>query len=139
MITENNSHRQVMVRVNVECDKGIAPLVHALNGINGVITLDSCQEGVLGEAYVFFTYGRKWQELAVLLQTISSELSKISLGFGYSLRLEWLGSNEWPRAQIVLLPEHVTTLAEDIWALTKQINAHMTESIGGRSHITLHS
>lgn len=43
MITENSSHRQVMIKVNVECDEGIAPLVHALNGINGVITLDSCQ------------------------------------------------------------------------------------------------
>lgn len=139
MITENNSHRQVIIEVHVECDEGIALLVHALNGINGVITLDSCQEGILGEAYVFFTYGRKWQELAFLLQTISSELSKISLDFGYSLRLEWLGSNEWPHAQIVLLPKHVTTLAEGIWAVVKQINAHMSESIGDKSHITLHS
>jgi len=103
-------HEQVNIKVNARCDKDIASLVEVLNEIEGCITLDSCQEGVLGEAYVFFTYGNTWQELALLLQAMSSELSKISLDCGYLLRLEWLGSNERPRAQIVLPPEHVATV-----------------------------
>ena len=132
-------HEQVNIKVNAGCDKDIAPLVEVLNEIEGCITLDSCQEGVLGEAYIFFTYGNTWQELALLLQTISSEVSRIRLDCGYSLRLEWLGSNERPRAQIVLLPEHVVTVTDGMRTLVQQINVRMSESIGDRSHIILHS
>lgn len=126
-------HKQVIIRVNTECDGGIAPLVQALNELDGVITLDSCERGVLGEGYVFFTCGHKWQDIARLLQTISSALSKDNLDCGYTLRIEWFGSNEWPRAQIVVLPEHVTTLADHIRALSGEINARMCRSTGGRS------
>ena len=125
-------HPQIMIKVNAECDEGVAPLVLALNEIDGIVTLDSCQQGVCEEAYVFFTYGKTWQKLARLLQTISLELSKIHLDCGYTLRIEWFGSNEWPRAQIVVLPEHVATLAEHIRALSGQINARMCQSTGGR-------
>ena len=41
-------HKQVIAKVNAKCDEGIAPLVSALNGINGIITLDSCESGILG-------------------------------------------------------------------------------------------
>jgi len=132
MVTEYTTHRQVVVKVNAECDEGIAQLVLALNEIDGLITLDSCQQGVMGEAYVFFTYGKTWQALAGFLQTMSSELSELHLDFGYTLRIEWFGSNEWPRAQIVVLPEYVTTLAESIWALSDRINAHMCQLAGGK-------
>lgn len=42
MITECKSHKQVMIKVNAECDENIAPIVLALNEINGIVTLDSC-------------------------------------------------------------------------------------------------
>jgi hypothetical protein len=131
-MAKNKGHRQVMIKVNAECDEGIAPLVLALNDIQGVVTLDSCQQGLLGEAYVFFAYGRTWKDLAQLLQTLSSELSRMPLDYGYTLRIEWFGSNERPRAQIVVLTEHVAALAANIRALSESINARMCQSTGGK-------
>ena len=56
-------HEQVAVKVNGFCDRGIQSLVLALNEIDGVVTLDSCERGVYGEAYVFFTLGNvDWTE-----------------------------------------------------------------------------
>ena len=49
-------HKQVLIKVNAECDEHIAELVSALNEIKGIITLDSCQQGVYREAYVLFTF-----------------------------------------------------------------------------------
>jgi len=133
MMTQDVSHKQVMVKVNAECDEGIAPLVLALNEINGVTTLDSCQQGVSGEAYVFLDYGNTWQDLCLLLQAMSSELAEHHLGYGFILRIEWWGSNEQPRAQIAILPEHVAALAASIRALACQINARMCRLAVDRS------
>ena len=118
-------HKQKIIKTNSECDEGIVPLVLALNEIDGVITLDSCQYGCFGLAYVFFRYGDSWQMLGNLLQAISSELSHINFDFSYTLHLEWLGSNEWPRAQLLVKPEHITTLAKHIRALIGVTNARM--------------
>ena len=122
-------HEQVFIKVNATCDKGIAPLVAALNTVDGVFTLDSCQKGTYGEAYVFFTYGTTWQELAYLLQRISSYLSEIKVACGFALRLEWFGSNEYPRAQIVLEPVHVGILAAALEKFGLSFSGHKSQSI----------
>ena len=126
-------HIQTTIRVNAECDKGVAPLVSALNELDGVITLDSCEHGAFEGAFVFFTYGDTWQDLAHLLQTISSELCKNHLNYGYTLRIEWFGSNERPRAQILVFPEHVVALAENIRTLAGEINLCMSGSVGDKT------
>ena len=132
-------HEQVFVKVNAQCDKGIASLVKALNEIEGVITLDSCQKGLLelGQAFVFFSYGNSWQDLAQLLQAISSAMAEQKLDFGYTLRIEWFGSNECPRCQIVVAPDNVDTLAANIRALSQQISARMCQLAGDRPSIEL--
>lgn len=48
-------HTEVPVRVNAWVDQGVAELVAALNDLPGVLTLDSCECGADGDAYVFFT------------------------------------------------------------------------------------
>ena len=128
-----------MIKVNAECDKGVAPLVSALNRLDGVTTLDSCQKGVSGEAFVFFTYGDSWNDLANLLQTISSELSTIKRHYSFTLRLEWWGSNEYPRAEIILLPEHVDTLSGNIESLADKINRHMCQLVRDKRYKELHN
>ncbi len=110
-------HEQVAIKVNGFCDEGIRPLVSALNEIDGVVTLDSCECGVDGEAYVFFEYGETWKEVASLLQAMSTGLSRRLVDSGHTLRLEWSGSNERPRAQIVVEPQHVATLAGHLQSL----------------------
>ena len=94
-------------------------MVGALNAIDGLVTLDSCQHGALtdaGKAYVYFTYGSNWHELADLLDSLASGLREANLCCGFSLRLEWFGSNDRPRAQLALSPEHVADIAMGITA-----------------------
>lgn len=125
------THSQVWIKVNAPCDEGIAPLVSALNLIQGVLTVDSCQEGSWG-AYIFFTYGRNWRELACLLQEMSTLLSSLQLPCGYSFRLEWLGSNSSPRAQLSMEAEHVGYVTDGIQRIVATLNARMIVLIGDR-------
>jgi hypothetical protein len=48
------AHDEIPVLVTAWVDKGVADLVTALNGIPGVMTLSSCQEGQDGLARVSF-------------------------------------------------------------------------------------
>lgn len=116
-------HEQVAVKVNGFCDKGIQPLVLALNEIDGIVTLDSSERGVREEAFVSFEYGETWQALASLLQAMSTGLSTRLVGCVYTLRLEWSGSNERPRAQIGVEPQHVATLAAHLQSLATPLTA----------------
>lgn len=110
-------HEQVPVKVNAFVDKGIAPVVEALNAIAGVVTLDSCQQTSVadgGQAVVYFTYGRDdkdWRDLAALVDRIAARLRSTGAGCGFAARLEWWGSNDQPRAQLVIQPEHVADVA----------------------------
>jgi len=107
-------HKQTTIKVNAQVDEGIARLVEVLNGISGVITLDSCQQGAAANAYVFFTFGADWKDLAELLQSISSALAEVQLSCGFILTMEWWGSNKKPRAHLSCRPEHVAALADGI-------------------------
>ncbi|MEE8352982.1 MAG: hypothetical protein V3S10_00865 [Dehalococcoidales bacterium] len=130
-------HEQVAIKVNGFCDKGIQPLVSALNEMDGVATLDSCERSVFEEAYVYFEYGETWQELASLLQAMSAELSTRLVGCVHALRLEWSGSSERPRAQIVVEPQHVATLTGHLQSLATYLTASTNLSADDRRDIAL--
>ena len=115
------THRQVWLKVNAQCDEGIAQVVSALNEIKGVLTVDSCQDGAWG-AYVFFSYGDTWQELASLLQELSTGLSDLGLPVGFTLSMEWLGSNDRPRARLSMKPEHAVYVASGIEIAAKRMS-----------------
>lgn len=125
------THRQVWLKVNAQCDERIAPLVEALNEIKGVLTIDSCEDGPWG-AYVFFTFVRDWKELASLLQEASSLMGGLQVPCGYSFRMKWLGSNDKPRAQLMMEPEHVAYVANGIQRIAATLNARMTELADGK-------
>ena len=116
-------HEQVTIKVNAEVDRGVASLVAALNEIDGLITLDSCQNCYPWGANVFFTFGKDWKDLAELLQNLSTELSSPGLPVGFALWLQWLGSNDKPRAQVCVEPEHVVILADGIRRVSSSLNA----------------
>lgn len=59
-------HRQVAVKVNARVDQGVAELVTALSAIEGLETIESCQGGVVGRAFVLFRYGG-WRDAGDLL------------------------------------------------------------------------
>jgi len=132
-------HKQTIIKVNTQVDEGIARLVEILNGISGVITLDSCQRGAAGDAYVFFTFGTDWKDLAELLQSISSALADIQLPCGFILTMEWWGSNKKPRAHLSCRPEHVAVLADGIERIIPILSRRMYLSVDDKEYTESHS
>ena len=56
-------HDQTWVKVNAPVDTKIADLVSALNSVDGLETLQSCQGGPdVGLGYIYFSLG-EWQNL----------------------------------------------------------------------------
>ena len=109
------AHKEVQVKVNAFVDEGVAPLVVALNSIDGVVSLDSCErDAIAGEASVYFQYGVTWQDLANLVEALSRALRGLNLCCGFLVSLEWLGSNDRPRAHLSVKPEHVADVAAAI-------------------------
>ena len=128
-------HKQVPVKVNAECDEKIAPLVLALNDVKGIFTLESCQEWKPGEAAVWFTYGtygqRKCEEVAQLLQTISTLLSEQGLACGCRMSLEWNGNNDQPRVEMSVATAELTAIATTLRSIAPEISRRMTASACG--------
>ena len=60
-------HEQVWVKVNAPVDRGIARVVSALNRMEGLRTIDSC-EGISGakQAHIYFNYG-DWRQIGELV------------------------------------------------------------------------
>lgn len=123
-------HKQVSVKVNAECDEKIAPLVLALNDVDGIFTLESCQEWKPGEAAVWFTYGtygqRNCEQVAQLLQTISTLLSEQELACGCRLSLEWNGNNDQPRVEMTVATANLPAIATALRGITPEISRRMT-------------
>ena len=85
-------HEEVPVKVNAFVDRGVAPLVAALNEVEGIVTLDSCEGGVRG-AYVFFVCTDHLIELA---HDLAATLRRLGSPL-FSVAVEWEGSNDSPR------------------------------------------
>jgi hypothetical protein len=58
-LIRKKSHNQICIKVNAFVDEGIGELVTVLNKIEGLQTIQSCQDNE-EFGYVFFEYGG-WQ------------------------------------------------------------------------------
>ncbi|MCL5987083.1 MAG: hypothetical protein M1371_11070 [Actinobacteria bacterium] len=133
------NHKQVMIKVNAECDEGIAPVVLALNEINGVITLESCQQGRDGEALVYFMYGKNWLDIGYLTHELAACFRENGICCECMLRLEWLGSNDQPHAKMIFDIEYMDRIVNIIHSSVARINHHMSELIRGNVCIGPHN
>jgi hypothetical protein len=127
-----------MIKVNAECDKEVAPLVAALNEVRNLITLDSCQAGVYGEAYVFFSYGVSWQDTGFLVNELAECLRECGVCCECIIRLEWVGSNDRPRAKLVCDTGHVGSIADIISSSAARINVRMSEKANAGESVADH-
>lgn len=127
---QRTKHKQILVKVNAECDEQIAPLVLALNSIEGIFTVESCQEWKTCEAIVWFTYGTygrySFQEVAQLLQTISTLLSEQQLAHGCRMRLEWLGNCDQPRVELTVATVDILALASVLADIAPEVTRRIT-------------
>ena len=114
-------HKQVMVQVNAPVDEGIADLVSALSGIDGVETLESCQ-GDAGEraAFVVFRFG-DWRRCGDLLFDRLLPSMHPDLRSGVSVRLEAYDT-ESARAWIELDPGAVGQMSDCVRRLAASIH-----------------
>jgi len=106
-------HKQVVVKVNAEVDRQIAPLVSALNEFDEVVTLDSCQGDVGLLAYVYFTLSGGTRDLLLFADELAALLNArlAARDNEYELHLEWTAGTEKPLAVLRTRPDYVNELA----------------------------
>ena len=90
------NHVEVPVKVNAWVDKGVMPLVSALNEFKEVWTTDSC-EGEGDFAYVHFAHCGSPEDFFDFLQQLSRKMGlKIAADNEYRFTLEWVAGSERP-------------------------------------------
>jgi len=129
-------HSQTFVKVNAEVDTGIAAVVSALNEIEGLQTIDSC-EGECGRksAYVYFWFG-DWDRLASLaFREIEPKLSA-ALGGDYRVSVEVFDGSR-PTGKLEFSAEATEIVAS---ALKQVVSIHRSSACsGGKSSTALRS
>jgi hypothetical protein len=108
------SHREIPVKVTAWIDEGVVPLVLALNGFPGVMTLDSCQ-GDPGQrpASVFFCLRG---ETVTFAERLAATLTRFADRCDYTLTVEWRAGADEPIFRLVCPAAHVCVLADAVRA-----------------------
>jgi hypothetical protein len=111
-------HEQVLVKVNAPVDRGVAPLVEALNRFPGVVSVESCEGDGEREAYVSFHYGDDWKQLADFVGRLSASLGKDESAADrwFTLSVEWYAGGTDPLGYLRVPRPHITAIAEAIAA-----------------------
>ena len=111
-----NIHAQTLVKVNAQVDKGIAPLVEALNAFPGVFTTSSCEGRRTQYAYVAFDMGGDRSELIAFVTALSSALGKNGKmrDFPFVLSVEWYAGGDAPNGYLRVPHQHIHALADAI-------------------------
>jgi len=108
-------HEQVLLDSGIEVDRGIAPLVVALNSFDGVATVSSCEAGPNGRAYVYF----RCTETTPFVEWLADKLrARLNACCEYRLRVEWLAGSE-AMAEIIAQPDYVETLTDALSAIKR--------------------
>lgn len=107
------AHEEICVRVNAWIDKGVAPLVTALNEIERVVTVDSC-EGGERPAHVMFGYQGSDAELIRTVEELARVLATSCPDAEYRLQLQWANGGEHPLAMLTAKPDQVSGLASAV-------------------------
>lgn len=104
-------HREVPVKVTAWVDKGVAPLVSALDAYPRVVTLDSCENDAAGLAHVFFSVRGDGREAALFAAELGAALAPHERDADYSLSAEWRPGAEDPVLRIDCPPADIGRLA----------------------------
>ena len=110
------AHAQMLVKVNTTVDKGIAPLVEALNACPGVFTTSSCEGRKNENAYVAFDVGGDDVQLVTFVQSLSVVLGQDSRACDvpFTLSLEWYAGGKSPNGYLRVPRRHIHALADVI-------------------------
>jgi hypothetical protein len=104
-------HHEIPVKVTAWVDEGVAPLVAALNEIEDVVTLDSCQGDHEHPASVFFSHRGDTQENALFAADLAASLGPHDEAADYTLTAEWRPGTDEPIFRLVCPAAHIEELA----------------------------
>ncbi len=125
-------HREVPVKVTAWVDEGIARLVLALNDLDGVMTLDSCQGDEDGHAArVFFCHRGDAREAAAFVSELAALLAPYEAIADYALTAEWRPGTDEPRFRLACPAGQADALARAL--------STASESARGNSRTALRS
>ena len=106
-------HIEIPIKVNAYVDEGIAPLVEALNGFLGVVTLDSCEGSGDSHGYVHFAIRGDSTGTFSFVQHLSDALGRqLPSSSEYSVYIEWGDEAERPIGRIIVKQGCVEMLAK---------------------------
>jgi hypothetical protein len=115
-------HKQVQVKVNAYVDEGVSPLVCALNELEGVITIDSCEGYADDPSYVYFHLLSLSEDCALFAHKLASALhSQIQGRWDYFVGVEW--SSGEPMLQIRVPRNFVGQTAEAIRSIVSRLRS----------------
>jgi hypothetical protein len=117
-------HRKKIIKVNASVDRGIIPLVTALNRFPGILTLDSCQEDS-GAAYVYFCLSESnGSALPLFCRELARLLSAARMSIeGFQLSVEWPYDCSACMARLTVPTQKVEVVA---LAIARIANRHRT-------------
>jgi hypothetical protein len=104
-------HREIPVKVTAWIDEGVAPLVLALNELEDVMTLDSCQGDDEQGAHVFFCYRGGGRKAALFAADLAAALAPHEQAADYALEAEWRPGAEEPVFRLVCPAANIDNLA----------------------------
>ena len=115
-VDSGQPHAQTWVKVNAPVDRAIAELVLALSKIDGLETIESCQDAPgHGNAFVFFRYGT-WEECGVLMFDELLPMLEPDLRASVQLILRAYDADS-PMGEIIVEPVAIPALSKQVCRL----------------------
>lgn len=103
-------HREIPVKVTAWVDEGVAALVIALNELEDVMTLDSCQGDDGCPAHVFFRHRGDARAATLFAADLAAALAPHDDAADYTLTAEWRPSADEPTFRLACPAAHVNGL-----------------------------
>jgi hypothetical protein len=105
------AHQEIPLKVTAWIDEGIAPLVQALNALERVETLDSCEDDAAYGGYVFFRYRGDSSEAALFASDLAAKLVPHETDADYLLSAEWRPGTDEPIFRLACPADHIDRLS----------------------------
>jgi hypothetical protein len=123
-------HEQICIKTNAWVDKKIAPIIEALALIDGLESVESCQDWFpdLGFGHILFHYGygdmtRQWKPLGFICSKIAEAFRKHNVSYIYT-GFHWWSDNDMPLGYIIVKPkpEDITNIVQALQELAVTIS-----------------
>jgi hypothetical protein len=110
-MSAGRDHEEIPVKVTAWIDRGVAPVVEALNAFGHVLTVDSCECDERQAASVLFRVRGNADDATGFASRLASTLNGRSSDVSYLLQAEWRPGEDEPLLALSCPPDQVPLLA----------------------------